>query len=167
MDDYTFEYEQTGMISSYKIVGESALDLQQLFAAGSEHKSSSFSPGWSELAYTQEEPGTSWVGDGSGGTEESHAPRGLRAESPSLPQQRSSTTVSLDFTRSSQTRALQSIFQAAFSADKAHWYFLRRNPVRSQASACRGGGDHSSQMWHFYFCTEQVFERKWGRTPVG
>lgn len=49
-DDTTFKYDQTGMTSSYKIAGKSALDLQQLFAIGSRHKSSSFSAGWPELA---------------------------------------------------------------------------------------------------------------------
>lgn len=35
---YAFECAQTGMTSSYKRVGKSALDLQQLFAIGIGHK---------------------------------------------------------------------------------------------------------------------------------
>lgn len=35
---YAFECSQAGMTSSYKRVGKSALDLQQLFAVGIRHK---------------------------------------------------------------------------------------------------------------------------------
>lgn len=154
-DDYTFKYDQTGMTSSYKTAEKSALDLQQLFAIGSSHRSSSFQQagqGQPTLSKSLAHPRLGMAAVAVRSCIEWGCPRS-HSKGP-IPQS------CLGLCASLRLELLRVFSRMLFLLTKPTSTFCTET-LRSYMPLLAAEGNEGNQMQHF--CTKQLFKSKQGR----